>query len=142
VPSGNVDVVHRGFRAFVDGDVAGLAALLDERVQWRGIDYGPWDATDREQVMRVLVERLAEGWRVELEECIEAGDRVVVCLREAGMEPARRIEDAGGRTFAVDRFFTIARYFAVVTIRDGRVAKVEDFPDRAAALEAAGIAAA
>jgi ketosteroid isomerase-like protein len=136
----NVEVVRRGYEAFVAGDVETLAALLDERVAWRGIDYGPWDADDREQAMRIIVDRLSEGWRVELEECVAAGDDVVVSFRAAGMEPARRIEDGDGRTFAVDRFFTIGRYFAVVTVRGGRVVRVQDYPDRSAALEAAGVA--
>ena len=135
----NVDVVERGYRAFVDGDVETLASLLDERVEWRGIDYGPWDADDREEAMSIIVARLAEGWRVELEECVDAGDAVVVSFRAAGVEPARTVADDEGRTFAVDRFFTIGRYFAVVTVREGRVVRVEDFPDHAAALEAAGL---
>jgi ketosteroid isomerase-like protein len=141
VGSANVEVIVRGYRAFVEGDLEVLANLLDPDVEWRGIDYGPWDCDDRDEVLVVLGERLAEGWRVELEECIDAGDeRVVVTFRAAGMEPARRIEDGDGRTFAVDRFFTIGRYFAVVTLRDGRVVRVEDYPDRADALEAAGVA--
>lgn len=135
----NVGIVRRGFDAFVAGDLETLAGLLHESVEWRGIDYGPWDVEDREQAMTLIGDRLEEGWSVELEECIDAGDDVVLTLRAAGMEPARRIEDADGRTFAVDRYFTIGRYFAVISIRDGRVVRVQDFGDRNAALEAAGL---
>src|SRR6476660_2110600 len=89
----NVAIVERGYRAFLDGDLEAMAALLDPEVEWRGVDYGPWDQHDRDGVLGVLTERLEEGYRVELEECIDAGDRVVVCFRAAGMEQPRRIED-------------------------------------------------
>lgn len=135
-----VALVTQGFEAFVGGDLERLGSFLHERVEWRAIDYGPWDAEDREQVMDVIADRLEEGWRVELEECLDAGGGdVLIGLRAAGMEPARTVEDSDGRTFAVDRYFTIARYFAVVTIRDGRVVRVQDFPDRALALAATAL---
>jgi ketosteroid isomerase-like protein len=137
----NVELIRRGYQAFVDGDLEAISSLLAPDVEWRSVDYGPWDAHDRETVLDVLVERLQEGYRVELEECVAAGDRVVVGFRAAGMEQPRRIADDDGRTFGVSKYFTISRYFAVVTIRDGRVVKVEDFPGREDALAAAGVEA-
>jgi len=67
------------------------------------------------------------------------GDDVVVSFRAAGMEPARRVADDDGRVVSVSKYFTIGRYFAVVTLRDGKVVRVEDFPQRTDALEAVGI---
>src|SRR3954447_8494424 len=132
----NVDVILRGWRAFVAGDMEAISGLLDPEVEWVGLEQ---DAPDRPSVLQLLAERLAEGYRVEIEECIPAGDDVVVSFRAAGMEGARRVEDDDGRVVSVSKYFTIGRYFAVVTLRDGKVVRVEDFPQRTDALEAVGI---
>lgn len=131
-----VDLILRGWRAFVAGDMDVITTLLDPDVEWIGLEQ---DATDRPSVLQLLGERLAEGYRVEIEECIAAGDDVVVSFRAAGMEPARRVEDDDGRTVSVSKYFTIGRYFAVVTVRDGKVVRVQDYPQRTEALEAVGI---
>jgi ketosteroid isomerase-like protein len=132
----NVDLILRGWRAFVAGDMSGLAELLDPDVEWIGLEQ---DAPDRPSVLALLGERLAEGYRVEIEECIPVGDEVVVSFRAAGMEPARRVSDDDGRTVSVSKYFTIGRYFAVVTLRRGKVVRVRDYSQRGDALDAVGL---
>jgi ketosteroid isomerase-like protein len=132
----NVDLILRGWRAFVAGDMEQIASMLDSEIEWIGLEQ---DATDRPSVLRLLGERLAEGYRVEIEECIPVGDDVVVSFRAAGMEPARRSVDDDGRTVSVSRYFTIGRYFAVVTLRNGKVVRVQDYPQRGEAIEAVGL---
>jgi ketosteroid isomerase-like protein len=136
VAEDTVDLILRGWRAFVAGEMDVITTLLDPEVEWIGLEQ---DATDRPSVLQLLGERLAEGYRVEIEECIAVGDDVVVCFRAAGMEQARRVEDDDGRTVSVSKYFTIGRYFAVVTVRDGKVIRVQDYPQRTEALEAVGI---
>jgi ketosteroid isomerase-like protein len=65
-------------------------------------------------------------YRTEIEQLIDAGDRVVVLVRDFG----RR---AGGGYEVV---FSAA---TVWSVRDGKVVRAEFFPDRARALEAAGL---
>ena len=56
---------------------------------------------------------------------------------------AREIRDpTDERPLQSRRYFEIGRYSAVVTIRNGRVVRVEDYPHLNAALEAAGLAEA
>lgn len=72
-----------------------------------------------------------EAWdrvEAELEELIDAGDRVVVVLNYRGK----------GRVSGLEVEFT--RMAGVMTIRDGQVIRAVWFRDRAEALEAAGIA--
>ena len=131
----SVELVLKGYRAFLAGDLERVAEMLDPDVQWNGIEIGPWDPADRDEVMSVLADRFADGFRIELERCIGVGDQVVVSFRAAGVER----DAADDRPLQTRRYFTVGRYFAVVTIRDGRVVKVEDYPHLSAALEAVGL---
>ena len=84
---------------------AGLDGLRDAWLDWTA----PWAA-----------------YRTEIERLIDAGDRVVVLVRDFG----RRV---GG---AYEVAFSAA---TVWSVRDGKVVRAEFFPDRALALEAAGL---
>jgi ketosteroid isomerase-like protein len=130
-----VEFVVKGYRAFLAGDFERVAEMLDPNVQWNGIDTGPTDLGDRSEVMSVLAERFADGFRIELERAIGVGDHVVVSFRAAGVER----DAADDRPLQTRRYFTVGRYFAVVTIREGRVVRVEDYPHLSAALEAVGL---
>jgi ketosteroid isomerase-like protein len=135
VSQDSVELVLKGYRAFLAGELERVAEMLAPDVQWNGIDAGPWDPGDRSEVMSVLAERLADGFRIELERAIGVGDQVVVSFRAAGVER----DAADDRPLQTRRYFTVGRYFAVVTIRDGRVVRVEDYPHLSAALEAVGV---
>jgi ketosteroid isomerase-like protein len=131
----SVEVVVRGYRAFIDGDFAAIAELLDEDVEWYPLDGGPQSFVDHAEVLGVVAERYREQYRVELERCVGVGDQVVV-----GFRASRETRDADDqRPLQSRRKFSVERYSAIVTIRDGRVAKVQDFPHLDAAFEAAGI---
>jgi ketosteroid isomerase-like protein len=132
----NIDVVHRGYRAFLAGDFETLASLLDENVEWVGMPSPQGEATSRDMVLAVLAERLEGLPRVALERCIAAGDRVVVYFR-ASREQRDTTDE---RPLQTRRFFTVGRYAGVITIRDGRVTRIEDHPHVNAALEAVGLA--
>ena len=92
-------------------------------------------ACQRLIVTGCLAERYREQYRVELERCVGVGDQVVV-----GFRASRETRDQDDpRPLQSRRKFSVERYYAVVTIRNGRVAEVRDFPHLDAAFAAAGI---
>jgi ketosteroid isomerase-like protein len=131
----SVEVVVRGYRAFVDGDFEAISDLLQEDVEWYPLGAGPYSFAQHSEVLGVVAERYREEYRVEMDRCVGVGDQVVVSFRasKSGRDP----EDS--RPLQSRRKYSVERYYAVVTIRDGRVACVRDFPHLQAAFEAAGI---
>lgn len=131
----SVEVVVRGYRAFIDGDFDAIAELLDDDVEWYPLGTEPASVADHAEALSVIGERFREDYRVELERCVGVGDQVVV-----GFRASRESRDADDpRPLQSRRKFTVERYSAIVTIRDGLVARVQDFPHLQAAFEAAGI---
>jgi ketosteroid isomerase-like protein len=61
-------------------------------------------------------------------EAIELGDRVVMQLR------GKRLDRLGGKGF-------IPRLFQIVEVRGGKIVKMQDYPQREAAMAAAGLQA-
>lgn len=55
------DLVQRGLCAWIDGDLDALETVLDPAVTLRWIAPGEWDCTGRDEVMRLLRQRQAEG---------------------------------------------------------------------------------
>jgi ketosteroid isomerase-like protein len=68
-----------------------------------------------------------DEWRLTVEDIVEAADRRVLVTFSS------RVRGKGSRV-ALDQ-----RVFTVVTLRDGKMARMEDFTDRSQALEAAGL---
>jgi hypothetical protein len=128
-----VDLMLRGYRAFVAGDLDAIAEMLDPEVEWVGDEA--MAAFDRDDVLDVLAERVAEQYHVTVDRCIGVGDRVVISMRFSRVEP----DETDERPLQSRRFYLVGRYAAVVTTRDGRVARVEEHPHLEAALAAAGI---
>ena len=131
----SIQVVIRGYQAFVSGDLETISELLAPEIEWVSADHDAPVASRRDDVLEVLGERLGEGYRVELDRCIGVGDQVVVAARfmSSGGDPADE------RPLQTRRYYTVGRYACIVTIADGRVARVEDYPHLAAALEAIGV---
>ena len=129
-----VDLLLRGYRAFVAGDLDAVASMLDPEVEWIGVGEVAAIA-DRADVMEVLAERLAEDYHVTVDRCIGVGDRVVVSMRFSRVEA----DPTDERPLQSRRYYLVGRYAAVVTMRDGRVVRVEEHPHLASALEAVGV---
>ena len=125
----NAAVVRAGFGAWNAGDMDALRETFDPGVTWRPPEGWPEPGpfVGREAVMRWF-EQLREAYDDYVTELIgdliEATDRVVVSQvwHGAGRGPEADIESTG-----------------VFTVRNGRVIDVEQFWDRAEALEAAGL---
>ena len=131
----SVEVVVRGYRAFIDGDFESIAELIDPDIEWYPLDSGPLSYVDQENVLGVVAERYREQYRVELERCVGEGDQVVVSFRAS----REFLDPDDDRPLQSRRKFSVERYAAVVTIKDGKVVKVHDYPHLDAAFAAAGI---
>jgi ketosteroid isomerase-like protein len=132
----NVEVVRRAFEAFNRG---GVDACISEGV------WSPeiiWDATPsgipglgvyrgHEEVKTLFEDDWFnafpfEEWAVELEEVIDAQGRVIAMSRQHGR---------GASSGAVAEL-EIAQ---INTLRDGQIVRIDNYLDRAKALEAAGL---
>ena len=131
---GAVDLLLRGYRAFVAGDLEAIGSMLDPDVEWVGPDE---EATlvSRDVVLAVLAERVAEEYHVTVDRAIGIDERVVVSMRFSRSEA----DPTDERPLQSRRTYLVGRYAAIVTAKDGRVARVEEYPHLAAALEAAGL---
>jgi ketosteroid isomerase-like protein len=129
-----VDLFLRGYRAFVAGDLDALEQLLDPEVEWIGIGEVAAIA-DRADVLDVLRDRVAEDYQVTVDRCIGVGDDVVVSMRFSRVE----LDPTDDRPLQSRRSFLVGRYAAIVTTRDGHVARVVEHPHLASALAAAGL---
>jgi ketosteroid isomerase-like protein len=129
-----VDILLRGYRAFVAGDLAAIEGLLDPEVEWIGSGEVAGIA-DRADVLDVLRDRVAEDYQVTVDRCIGVGDDVVVSMRFSRVE----LDASDERPLQTRRSFLVGRYAAIVTMRDGRVTRVVEYPHLAGALAAAGL---
>jgi ketosteroid isomerase-like protein len=109
-----------------------LAAILGPHVHddfvARASGLDQFDVVGIDGLQAAWAEWLApwESYRTEIEEMIDAGDEVVVLTRDFGRRPGMDAEIG-------------VRGVAIWTVRDGRVACVTFYADRAEGLAAAGL---
>ncbi|MBX5475020.1 MAG: nuclear transport factor 2 family protein [Thermoleophilia bacterium] len=130
----SVELLLRGYRAFVAGDLAAISGMLDPDVEWVAAG-GEGTLVSRDDVLEVIAERLAERYHVTVDRAIGVGERVVVSMRFSRVET----DPTDDRPLQSRRFYLVGRYAAVVHTRDGKVVRVEEHPHLAAALAAAGL---
>lgn len=129
-----VDLLLRGYRAFVAGDLDAIGAMLDPDVEWVGAG-GEATLVSRDVVLAVLADRVAEEYHVTVDRAIGIDDRVVVSMRFSRVEA----DPTDERPLQSRRTYLVGRYAAIVTARGGRVVRIEEHPHLASALEAAGL---
>jgi ketosteroid isomerase-like protein len=123
----NIESVQRAVQ-----DVEAFWALLDEYVVWDLRDYPILDLDDVYVGRDAVVEASRHWWgawtdyRLDAEELIDAGSSVVLVLHEQGRGRG------SGAPFE-------QRFAQVWIFGRGRIIRWEVFPDKAAALEAAGL---
>ena len=120
----NVEIVRAIYEHFGRGDFSWFADVADD-FEFVTSPEMPDAGTYRGEAAQRWVESF-EGHTVEITEITNARDKVFVAMLQRGR--AR-----GGRT-VVERV-----WWSVVTLREGVVARCEVFPERAQALEAAGL---
>ena len=129
-----VDTILRGYRAFVAGDLAAIEGMLDPEVEWVGQGEAVAVA-DRADVLDVIRDRLDEQYQVTVDRCIGVGEDVVVSMRFSRVQP----DPDDDRPLQSRRAYHLGRYAAVVTLLDGRVKRVVEYPHLAGALGAVGM---
>jgi ketosteroid isomerase-like protein len=129
-----VDLLLRGYRAFVAGDLDAIERLLDPEVEWVGVGEIAAIA-DRSDVLDVLRDRVGEGYQVTVDRCIGVGDDVVVSMRFSRVE----LDETDDRPLQTRRSFHVGRYAAIVTTHEGRVRRVVEYSHLHGALAAAGL---
>jgi ketosteroid isomerase-like protein len=130
----SVEVLLRGYHAFVAGDLAALEGLLDPDVEW--VAAGEEAVlVNRDRVLAVLAERVEEDYHVVVDRAIGLPERVVVSMRFSCVEA----DPTDERPLQSRRSYLLGRWAGVVAMHGGRVVRVEEYPHLEAALEAAGI---
>ena len=124
MPTGNDELVRSSFDAFLRGDWDTLAQVMDPGAEWLGYEPGDRDCHGRKRVLATLFERQREGVVTGLNAVVAVDERVFVEI----IGP--RLEQWG----MPDRHACM-----VVTVRDGRIVRMQDYPSRAAALAGAGL---
>ena len=122
----NVEVVREIWDAYSRGDFDQIRAHSDPAVVMITLEDG---ALYGIEAVRKNHERWWETWEsseTAVEEVMGVGDRVFVMARFRGRGRASGAEVEG-------------RHFEVYTLRDGKVLRVDEYADRAEALEAAGV---
>jgi ketosteroid isomerase-like protein len=104
-----------------------LRELLHDDASWYPAREGAWrPCTDAEEVLRTLMWRAGVN-RMRPSGFIDLGDRVVLQVR------GRAVQRLGARGL----FFPAL--FQIVSLREGRIASIQDYPNRATAYAAAGL---
>jgi uncharacterized protein len=124
----NLELVRGGFAAFQEGDLSRMLDLMaDDLVTYRA---DPDDATynGKEGFLRATADWTEDfsEWSVIPEEFIDAGDRVLVRVRQTARGEASGVPVEG-------------EFWFVLEMRGRRVAKLSFYIRRDAALEAAGL---
>jgi ketosteroid isomerase-like protein len=128
----NVEVVERGWEAWLRGDLDALAEFWDPEVVWDVSHFRDWPEPAYlgiDGVKRFITEWLEvwDDYEVGVDETLAAPDGRVISLawqrgkgRQSGLE--MDVESA-----------------LIFTLRDGKVTRIENYDNRETALEAAGL---
>jgi ketosteroid isomerase-like protein len=126
----NVEAVKASMAAYNRRDFDAAMKLFDPEIEW--VLPAAMDADSRrgrEEVKRLWreIDEAFEGFQLEPEEFLDAGDHVPVRLRYRGRGMASGVE--------VDQEV----FSQVITFREGRMVRVEHFTSWDEALKAAGL---
>jgi ketosteroid isomerase-like protein len=129
----NVETVRRATDAFNRGDLEAFLANFAPEAEW----HPPGQFVDRD-VYRGHAE-LRQFW-TETREDLEELSTNVSEIRAVGDDKVFVAAVGGGRGKRSEARFEQPLWY-VMTVRDGLIVLVEDYPDSAQALEAAGLSA-
>jgi len=125
----DLEIVRRGYAAFAGGDMDTLRGLLAPDIEWRTTPEVPFLGTYRGldeffAGMSDFTASFGDDVTTDVEEIIDAGERAVVRHRMRGQGT-----DSGAPVDLV--------LWQVVSVRDGKIARMHDYLTGDEALEAA-----
>jgi ketosteroid isomerase-like protein len=128
----NVEMIRRGWEAWLRGDMNALAADWDPEVIWSTEHFHDWPESAYRGVQGVMqfLNEWLDVWgdyEIDVDAVLAAPDgRVVSLIRQRGK----------GRESGVAMTMEMAQ---IATIRDGKIVRFENYENPAEALEAAGL---
>ena len=124
----NVEIVRRMWSAFLRQDFEEALSAFDPDVEWDGTNLPDGRVSHGHEAIRDHTARWAstwERWTIELGELIDAGDEVVLFIREHGLSTSGIEMDEC--------------HAEVYTVKDGKILRRRGFSDGRDALEAVGL---
>jgi ketosteroid isomerase-like protein len=126
----NVEMVRRVYERFGEGDFRASVDLFDRHIVCLMMRDAPWaEAHVGVEAVAAATRELFDTWAdltLKAEELIPAGDSVLVSVRQRGVARISGVP-------------TDEHYFTVWSFRGRKVIRIENFQERAQALEAAGL---
>lgn len=116
-------IATEGLDAWRRGDFDALEGILDASVNWRWFEPGEWDCQGRDDVMRTLRERYAQGFAQGKLEFRDGGEDAVIVVSHPS--------ELGGPDWP-DETATVMRF------RGGKVVSMQDYRTEAEAMDAVG----
>jgi ketosteroid isomerase-like protein len=121
------ETVQEAYALAKRADHRQLRELIADDATWHPAREGAWNpCREADMIVRTLLWRAGMANRLKPVEAIELGNEVLVELRGVRL-----------RRFGVKGFR--ARLFQIIEVRDGKIVRMQDYPDREAALAAAGL---
>jgi ketosteroid isomerase-like protein len=133
----NVEIVRRLFAAFQRVDVGNferrfdnVREIFDPEVEWVAVPHSLLASAEEyrgyDGVRRFWTQFLSawDEYGVQVEELIDAGDQVVAVMRLSGRTNELEVDEARS---------------SLLTLRDGRIVRIEPFASKDDALEAVGL---
>jgi ketosteroid isomerase-like protein len=121
----NVEIAQQFLRSCASGDLDSALAHADPKIAWNPTQEGQAEGITAVRATMERWEDSFEDLELTYEETIDAGDRVLVKTRVSGRGRGSGVE--------VD-----SRSYMLWTLQDAKVLRMDEFTDRAEALEAVG----
>ena len=121
VSSESLILAEQGLAAWRKGDFETLERLLDPAVEWHWIEPGEWDCHNREDVLRTLRERHAQGFAAGALEFRDGGENTIMVVSHPS--------EIGGPEWPAETA-TLMRF------RDSKVVSMQDYSSEQDALAA------
>jgi ketosteroid isomerase-like protein len=126
----NVEIVRRGYESLARGDLEETVRFWAQEIEWHTNSGVPFEGIYRgvDEVRRAIEDWVGmfDEFTTVVEEMIDTGEQVIVCHRMRGK----------GKESGVVVDYLLVQ---VITLRGGKQVRIDDYPTRAEAVEAAGL---
>jgi ketosteroid isomerase-like protein len=125
--STTLEIVQQAYGFAKRADHRKLRELVADDATWSPAREGVWNpCRDGDMVVQTMLWRSGSANRLRPGEAIELGDRVVIQMK------GKRLDRLGAKGL-------VPRLFQVVEVRNGKIVRIQDYPQRDAAMAGAGL---